>query len=158
MQLVLEWFYARWSDIVVPAAILFAALIAALWLRKVTLEAFARWLRPGEAEDKRTVLRLLRRGSLWWAVILSAYLALLVSSVPQTWKGPGSRALWSLFLATVAVAAAQLTGELVKLYGARLKLPTRSGRGYPAPLTMIGKKAPADMGLSPGQKPLSRVN
>ncbi len=128
MEPILVWLYDNWRDIVVPAATLFAALIALLWLRKWAMEAFARWLKPGEAEEKQTALRLLRRSSLLLSLIVSVYIALAVSVVPQVWKGIIGRALWSLFVFSLAVSATQMTARLVPLYGGRVKAPQKAVR------------------------------
>ncbi len=139
MELILGWLYDNWRDIVVPAATFFAALIAALWLRKWAMEAFAKWLKPGESEEKQTALRLLRRASLLLCLILSVCLGLAVSLVPEGWKSIIGRALWSLFVLSLAVSATQLTAKLVPLYGGRLKAPQKAVRaaGVAARITIL---------------------
>ncbi|MBI4331082.1 MAG: mechanosensitive ion channel [Chloroflexi bacterium] len=123
MDSVFNWLSERWRDVVVPSATFFAVLVAILWVRRIALAAFDRWLTKVGLSEKGALVRAWRRASIWWSLIISVYAGLAVSMVPEGWKGTGSNILSSVFIVSLAFLAARLGNIFIPLYGEKLNAP-----------------------------------
>lgn len=113
---------ANWLIIVMPVAVFSASLIALYYLRKLGYERFDRWAKKAKWPADKIVVAVTRRISIFWGIIISAYLGLAVSSLQHLWKSPISRGLWTLLLASLVVTALQILGGLIIFYGRRRRL------------------------------------
>ncbi|MEW6142778.1 MAG: DUF5752 family protein [Chloroflexota bacterium] len=123
---VLAWFIANWSAVLIPLAVFTVALIAMFWLRRRGRVWLFRWVRRTKWQADSILVAALDGPSLMWCLILSALLALMVSSVLAEWKDAAVKVLWTLFLASIALSVVNVLSGLVGFYGPRIKLPTRS--------------------------------
>jgi small-conductance mechanosensitive channel len=120
-----SWLAESWTDIVIPLAVFFAALIAAFWLRRGAYDRLENWSRKSRWPGDETLVQATRSASVLWCFLLSAYLALAVSKIPAGWKGPTGRGLGTLLLLSLAMVAINLASRFIRFYGERLKLPPR---------------------------------
>jgi small-conductance mechanosensitive channel len=116
---------AAWPDVVIPVAVFAAALIATLWLRRVSYKALIRWAGKTEWQGDDILLQATRGASVLWCIMVSAALGLAVSSVTARWKGPGSDGLWTLLVLSLALTAFNLTDQLIPMYGDKFQLSQR---------------------------------
>ncbi len=123
---IVDWFAQNWQAVVIPVIVFLAALIALFWLRT----RIYTWLKSGlfrlGFEDDRLLSQAVRIPSILWAIFIAIYLGFVVSTVPDSWKQPVSRGLWTLFAISLAVSVVTILGSLVILYGRRLRAPRHS--------------------------------
>jgi small-conductance mechanosensitive channel len=123
MNTFIDWLSLRWSDVIIPLVVFFAALIAAFWLRKILYEGLDRRIEKTRLEEGKMLLEATRRASVMWCLIVSVCLGLWVSLVPEGWKDVISSSLWSIFLLSLAMSAFQFIERAMPLWGERLKAP-----------------------------------
>lgn len=115
-----------WSDVAVPLSVLAFAVIATLWLRQAAFRALERWAEKNRWQGDEMTLQATRGPSVLWCLVVSAGLALAVSSAPSAWKGPAGKGLWSILIFSLALTALNLAGRFIPFYGERWKWPQRA--------------------------------
>src|SRR4030043_262493 len=115
-----------WPDVIIPLAVFAAGLIATLWLRRVAYAALNRWAKRTKWQGDDMLLQATRLPSIIWCILLSASLALAVSTVPSRWKNLASDGLWTLLVLSLALSAAYFMGKLIPFYGERFKATKRA--------------------------------
>jgi len=114
-----------WSNVVIPAAVFLAALIATFWVRATAYRVLDQWARKSKWQGHEILIQATRGPSVLWCLLLSASLALAVSVIPEAWKDPSSKGLWTLFALSIALTALNLLNRFIPFYGERWKLPQR---------------------------------
>lgn len=122
MNLTIDWISSNWQAVIIPGAVFAAALIASFWLRATGYDRVGRWVRKTGWKGDDILVGATRGPSVIWCLLASAYLAVVVSAIPQPWKVPTGRALASLLTASIALTVNGLVRETLNLYGARWKL------------------------------------
>ena len=123
MNGIISWIEENLAVIVIPLAVFAVTLIAMFWLRRRAYESLERWLNKTKWEGDKILVRAIERPSALWALIISAYLGLVVSSLSAEWKSPIGKGLWTLFLISVTLSLLNLVGNLIMFYSPRLKMP-----------------------------------
>ncbi|MDP2954245.1 MAG: DUF5752 family protein, partial [Chloroflexota bacterium] len=113
----------RWIELAIPLAVFLAGIIAALWLRGAAYRALDRWTRKTRWQGDEILLQATRSPSILWSLVLSAYLALAVSTIHAVWKDLAGKALWSLLIVSFALTALSLANRFIPLYGEKWQLP-----------------------------------
>ncbi|MFC2043843.1 DUF5752 family protein [Chloroflexota bacterium] len=111
-----------WLAIIIPVAVFAVSLIALLWLRKLGYERLDKWAKKISWPADKIVLPAIKRPSIIWGFIISAYLSVTVSTLPMAWKSPTARGLWTLFLVSLVVTIFQIVGSLIIFYGQKRQL------------------------------------
>lgn len=110
-----------WPDVVIPLAVFAAGLIATLWLRQIAYGALNRWAMKTKWQGDDILVQATRLPSIFWCLIVSASLALAVSSIPSRWKNLSSDGLWTLLALSFTLYGFNLASRLIPLYGERFK-------------------------------------
>ena len=118
-----DWLAANWMAVVVPIVVFIFSFIALLWLRRLTFNRLG--LNKPAQTVKTEVLRSIRWPSIIWCLIISIYLAVVVSIIPSSWKTPVSRGLWTLILVSFVLAILNLTRALIIFYSPKVHLTQR---------------------------------
>jgi small-conductance mechanosensitive channel len=108
--------------VVIPTLVFVLSVIALLWLRRLAYGWFERWLNRRRWPTDR-ILSALRVPSVFWSLLLGAYLGMAVSSIPPEWKSPVGKGLWTLLVVTVTISLLIVVRGLVQFYGLRHRLP-----------------------------------
>lgn len=117
-----------WSDMITPAAVLCATLIATLWVRRKAYGALDRWAKATRRQDDDLWLETIRLPSILWCLIVSAYLATQASDISGDWKYHISMVLWSLLILSIALSALSVAGKIIPFYGEKWRLPRNAAR------------------------------
>jgi small-conductance mechanosensitive channel len=117
-----------WPDVVIPAAVFVAVLIATLWLRQVSYKALTRWAERTRWQGDDILLQATLGPSILWCIMVSAALGLAVSPVTSRWKNLGSNSLWTLLVLSLALTAFNLADRLIPMYGDKFQLSQRTVR------------------------------
>lgn len=120
MQSIIEWLRAEWSLVALPLAIFLLALIGLLWLRARGIESLKKRMKKGWFAE--VLLKGITGPSVLWCLIISVYIGLAVSSLAADWKTVSMRALWSIFIISIATSLFFMARDLTDLYGRKLKL------------------------------------
>ena len=97
-----------------------------MWGRK-TVNAYAeRWTKETGWRGLEILRHTARVPSIIWALTVSAWLAIMVSTIPPDWEYPLNKGLWTLFVLSLALCLLSLTSRLIRFYGERLKMPEQA--------------------------------
>jgi len=121
MSTVISWCIENWQSVFLPLAVFLLALLAMFWLRRRAYHGLVSWARKTRWPANDILLGPLTGPSQIWALILSAYLALMASNLPGEWRDPTGKTLWSLFLASMTLSVLNIIGGLIRFYGPRIK-------------------------------------
>ena len=102
------------------------ALIAMFWLRQWLNGLLQRWSEETGWQGFQVLRQTARIPSVIWVLTMSAWLAVVVSTLPQEWEKPVSRVLWTLFVLSLALYALNITGRLITVYGDHVKAPKQA--------------------------------
>ena len=125
MRTVFDDIAANWFNIVIPVVVFIVSIIALFWLRKWALERLERWSKRINWALGNTLIPSLRGPTSLLCLILSIFLGVAVSNVPDTWKLPISNSLWSLFTAAIAITIIGLVTGIIFFYGRKYNMPRR---------------------------------
>lgn len=119
--------------ILIPLGV--AVLIAALCLalRRILYYWLDKWSKRTKSELGNTVLRSTRGASVSWCCVAGIYAGIRVSELPESWMGVADKALVSLLILSIALAAASLASILITGYTRKAKVA--------APMTSLAQNA-----------------
>lgn len=123
---VADWMSRQWPLIVIPVTVFLFSLVATLWLRRLAYNIVKRWLARISGEWVQIILRSFRIPTVLWCLFISIYLGVVVSSLPQDWRDPTSRGLWTIFIVSLTIAAVNIVSGLLMLYGMKIRVPRES--------------------------------
>jgi len=103
-----------------------SVLIAGLWLRQVVRAWLQKWSKETGWGGFEILRQTTRIPSIIWALTVSGWLAVVVSTIPSDWEGYASKGLWTLFVLSLALCLLNMAGKLVRLYGEHLKAPQQA--------------------------------
>jgi small-conductance mechanosensitive channel len=115
------FFTEHWASLLYPA-ILFFAVAAAGWLfRRYAFRALRRAARRTAWKLDDVIVDSLHTPVLLWLIILALYVATRFSELPRGAAGAVARILLGLWIVSITLALAKLSGRLVRSYAARLQ-------------------------------------
>jgi small-conductance mechanosensitive channel len=124
MSGLIDWIQENWFVISVPIAVFLTAIIATLWLRRLSYRALSERLAHFEWPADEILVRSTRFSSILWCLFISIGLSIAVSQIPAAWKTPISNGLWTLFLVSITLSLLNILNSITMFYGLKLKLPT----------------------------------
>jgi len=119
----ITWLGENWPDITIPLAVFLFALIATFWLRRLAYDYVDKWAQRVKWQGHKIFREATKTPSTLWALIISAALALAVSSAPSEWENPAGKGLWTLFFFSLTLCGLTLARRFISLYGDRFKAP-----------------------------------
>ena len=121
IQQIAKYLVENWRELVWPA-VLFAAVIVSGWLfRRIVFGRLSRWAASTRTQIDDILIDSLHGPFLVWVLILAIHLATEYSALPRSvtrWSGKLLLALWIISLTLVL---ARLSGRLVRVYSERLE-------------------------------------
>jgi small-conductance mechanosensitive channel len=105
----------------VPLTIFLAALLAGLMARSMVLRWLKRWTVGTRTSLDDIVMESIRHPLLLWVLILALELATEFSQLPARQAGIVAKVLLVLWITSLTLVAAQLVGQVVRLYGPRVQ-------------------------------------
>lgn len=123
-----EWLKNNWPFIVMPIVIFAVAIIALFSLRGLGYRSLDRWLKRSKWQPNKMMVQAIKEPSTLWCLIISASLALAVSSLPALWKAVIAKGLWSLFLISIALTLLHIIDGLVLFYKQKKQLSEHAAR------------------------------
>lgn len=111
----------HWEALLLPLAVLIAAMAAALTARRFIFRALDRWAEKTSTRLDDLLVDALKTPFLLWSLILSLSLATQVSPLPDRITGILNKGFLILWVISVTLVASKLAGSLVKHYGALAK-------------------------------------
>jgi small-conductance mechanosensitive channel len=125
MRTIFDNINGNWFNVIIPAVVFIVSIIALFWLRKWALDRLERWSKRINWALGNTLIPSLRGPLSLLCLILSIFLGLAVSTVPDSWKVPISDGLWSLFTAAIAITLLSLITGIGFFYRQKYNLPKR---------------------------------
>jgi small-conductance mechanosensitive channel len=125
MRTVVDYIAQNWSTIFIPIIVFLVSLIALFWLRKLTLDRFEKWSKKTNWSVGNAIIPSLRGPFSLLCLILSIYLGLEVSRIPDNWKILAGNGLWTLFVIAVTITLLNLSRGLIFFYGRKYIVPQR---------------------------------
>jgi small-conductance mechanosensitive channel/DNA-binding CsgD family transcriptional regulator len=113
----------NWRDIAVPLAVFVFSVIASFRLRKLALDRLSRWAKEKKWPADTILYQPIKRPFSILCIVLSVYLGLATSVVPDDWKDLVGHSLWTLFVFILVLAAFSMLQELMLFFGRRWNLP-----------------------------------
>jgi len=127
LQRMLEYLRTNWLDLVLPAGTFFAILLAGWAGRRLLFSRLSRWAASTQTQLDDVLIDSLRGPFLLWIVILSVSMATRVSQLPRSATLWISKILLALWIVSLTLVFARLSGRLVRMYGDRLEGPLPVG-------------------------------
>lgn len=126
MRTIYANFVTIWPLVAIPVAVFIVSIIALFWLRKIFLGWLEKWSKKINWSVGNTLIPSLRGPFSLLCLILSIYLGMAVSDIPESWKIPAGNGLWSLFIAAITITLLNIAGQATLFYGRRFKMPRRA--------------------------------
>src|ERR1051326_2397381 len=121
IQQIAPYLVENWKELLQPAAI-FVAVLAAGWLfHRVLFARLRRWAASTSTRIDDILIASLHGPFLLWILILAIHLATEYSSLPREvtrWSGKLLLALW---IVSLTLVLARLSGRLVRVYSTKLE-------------------------------------
>jgi small-conductance mechanosensitive channel len=112
----LNYFPQPWRSLIVPGAVFVAMLAAGLIVRRVLFVRLRKWSQSTKTHFGEALLDALYGPFLLWGLILAIDVATGVSEVPRSATFWSQRALLVLWILSLTLAAARLSGRLAQAY------------------------------------------
>lgn len=103
-----------------PAVVFFLLLGAGLIIRKIIFLKLAHWASKTETEIDDVIIHAVRRPFIIWCVMLSLYIALDISKLPQDMVYIAGKILLVLGILSVTMALANIAGGMIRVYSTKL--------------------------------------
>ena len=123
MTTLTDFIAENWRDIAVPLAVFVFSVIASFRLRKLALDRLSRWAKEKKWPADTILYQPIKRPFSILCIVLSVYLGLATSVVPDDWKDLVGHSLWTLFVFILVLAAFNMLQELILFFGRRWNLP-----------------------------------
>jgi small-conductance mechanosensitive channel len=123
----IQWLTDNWLKIVIPVLAFLACSVVGLWVRRVVDRAFDRWTARTKWEGSQFVAKKTRRPFLHWFLLLGAFIAIQVSTLPPVSALPpkaasiGAKVIGSLFVLSLGWLIIVLSEQLLRLYLPKVK-------------------------------------
>ena len=121
MTQLIQWLNDNWLAITIPVLIFVAFWIAGLWLRRIAYDAFNQWLLKTKWEGRQLVIEKTRNPFLHWFLLLGAYTAIQVSTLPLEAKMMAGKIIASLLVFSLIWVAISLSEKIIKIYLPKLR-------------------------------------
>jgi len=106
--------------VVGPALVFFSALFIGLAARKIVFIRLAKWASGTQTEIDDIIIHAISRPSVIWCLMLSLYIALDASKMPQEFVGMAGKILLALGIISVTIALSNIAGGMVRVYSGEL--------------------------------------
>jgi len=126
-----------WTDIVIPLAVFFAALISLFWLRKLAYDYLSRLARKTKTQWDDIVVQATRGPSSLWCLLLSAVLALAVADISHTWQDRSDKGLWTVLALSLSLALYNTANSAIQFYEQKFKMPKGSAKAIRTAVIVI---------------------
>jgi len=108
----------HWEQLVAPCAVLVVTLAVGYAVKRLLLRMLGRWAARGHGQTSDIVTDALAGPFMIWVLILGLHLATQSSALPPVTAGWVSKILLVLWIVSLTIMAARLTGQLIHLHGA----------------------------------------
>jgi len=109
------------TDVIVPVAIIVAAFIIGLVLRKILFSRFKRWAKKTDTHADDILINELNRPFILWCLLAGFYFALQAASLTGGLAEIGSKFIAVIAIASVTIFLARLTIALLTMPSGKLK-------------------------------------
>jgi small-conductance mechanosensitive channel len=103
-----------------PAGLFLAVVVAGWAFRRILFTRLRRWTASTSTSMGNVVVDSLHGPFLLWMVILGIYVATEFSELPQNYTDWSEKLLLALWVISLTLALARMSGQLVRVYGSRL--------------------------------------
>jgi small-conductance mechanosensitive channel len=110
-----EWRYLLW-----PTYLFLGFLVAGWAIRRVIFTRLRHWAASRPTQTASVVFDTLHGPFLLWMGILAIYIAAETSRLPQAYTDRSAKLLSALWIISLTLAFARLSGRLVRVYGSRM--------------------------------------
>ena len=122
----MDFITENWRNIAVPLAVFIFSLIASFRLRKLALDRVSKWAKQKNWPATTIIYQPIKRPFYVLCIVLSIYLGLVASPIPdnwETWQNFAVNSLWTLFIFMLVLAAFDMLKELILLFGKHWHIP-----------------------------------
>jgi small-conductance mechanosensitive channel len=120
----IDWNFlvTEWWKVVVPLGVFIACIIGGLVLRKILFGWVKKWSASSGHHLDAVIIPTLRTPIVIWALILGFDLATRSSVLPNRYVKPINIGLETLWIISLTIIAAQLSGNMVRTYSGRAQI------------------------------------
>jgi small-conductance mechanosensitive channel len=128
MKPILDFVIHHWPALIRPTVVLLVVLAVGGFLQRLFFRYIQRWAARTSTRLDDMFVEVLNGPLMLWILILGLHLATQSSTLPKDAANFVSKALLVLWIISLTIAAAKLTGRLVRHYGSRMEgaLPVTS--------------------------------
>lgn len=116
LETVTQFFLTRWRDLVLPAVLFAAVLLAGLVLRRIVFGRLRKWAGRTSSQLDDLLVQSLYGPVLLWLIILAVKTATDLSRLPPAVTAWSGRALTVLWIISFTLVLSRLAGRLVQRY------------------------------------------
>src|SRR5689334_21002346 len=121
IEQIAKYLVANWEKLV-WLAVLFASVLVAGWLfRRVVFGRLSRWASTTRTQIDNILIDSLHGPFLLWVLILAIHLATEYSALPREVTRWSAKVLLALWIISLTLVLARLSGRLVRVYSTRLE-------------------------------------
>ena len=114
-----EFMISHWEGFLLPTAVFFSTMMAALVAHHLVFRALDRWAQKTSTQLDDLFVHALKTPFLLWALILSLSLATQISVLPERVTRTVNKGFLVLWVISFTLVASRLAASLVRHYGTR---------------------------------------
>lgn len=115
----IDFIEQNWRDFAVPIAVFVFSLIASFQIRKMVLNRFSAWVKQRKWPAETILYKPIKRPFSILCIVLSLYLGMMASPIPDDWENLVGNSLWTLFIFILVLATFEMLKELILYFGER---------------------------------------
>lgn len=118
-----EWINENWILLIVPISVFLAFCIIGLWARRVLYNRLVKLMAKSGWSGKEVLVHTTRGPLFFWFVLLGAYIALVISALPNDVKDIAIKIVASIFIVSIIWLLILLADRVMALYFDVIKSP-----------------------------------
>lgn len=104
-----------------PLLIFLITILIGVIVKKVIFARLSRWALTTKHQIEDIIIESIRQPLMIWFVMLGLYLAISITSLPETWVQAMGKILVALGIFSATVAIATIIGKLISLYASKIE-------------------------------------
>ena len=116
-----KYLVANWTELVWPAVLFVAVLVAGWIFRRILFARLNRWASSTRTQMDNILIESLHGPFLLWILILAIHLATEYSALPRGFTRYSGKVLLALWIISFTLVLSRLSGRLVRVYSGRLE-------------------------------------
>ncbi len=124
----IDWLNDNWILLIAPVVVFLAFCIIGLWARRVVYNRLTELMAKSGWSGKEVLVHTTRGPFFFWFVLLGAYVALMISELPEAGKDIAVKIVASIFIISLIWLLIILSERLLTLYSEQIRTPRPVGK------------------------------